>query len=236
MKSMNVTRREFLQSSSALVVGVSGVLPTLDVQAQNVAPKILGPNPSNLDTWIKIGGDGLVTINSGKMDCGQGLDVAYSQIAAEELDVPLSQVIVLFGDTKTSVNQGGGSASSGIRQGAIPIRNAAAEARRVLLQMASVELQVPADQLDVNNGKVFVKANPSKSTTYAQIIANKEFSTNLEWNKKIGNDLNVTGQAKPKNFADYKIVGKDAPRRDIKDHVLAKEHFTAHIRPANLLH
>ena len=77
MKSMNVTRREFLQSSSALVVGVSGVLPTLDVQAQNVAPKILGPNPSNLDTWIKIGGDGLVTINSGKMDCGQGLDVAY---------------------------------------------------------------------------------------------------------------------------------------------------------------
>ena len=49
MKSMNVTRREFLQSSSALVVGVSGVLPTLDVQAQNVAPKILGPNPSNLD-------------------------------------------------------------------------------------------------------------------------------------------------------------------------------------------
>jgi len=236
MKSMNVTRREFLQSSSALVVGVSGVLPTLDVQAQNVAPKILGPNPSNLDTWIKIGGDGLVTINSGKMDCGQGLDVAYSQIAAEELDVPLSQVIVLFGDTKTSVNQGGGSASSGIRQGAIPIRNAAAEARRVLLQMASAELQVPVDQLDVNNGKVFVKANPSKSITYAQIIANKEFSTNLEWNKKIGNDLNVTGQAKPKNFADYKIVGKDAPRRDIKDHVLAKEHFTAHIRPANLLH
>jgi CO/xanthine dehydrogenase Mo-binding subunit len=236
MKSAHITRREFLQSSGALVVGVSGVLPSLDALAQNAAPIILGPNPSQLDTWIKIGKDGLVTINSGKMDCGQGLDVAYSQIAAEELDVPLSQVVVLFGDTRYSANQGGGSASSGIRQGAIPIRNAAAEARRVLVGMAAQELQTTPDQLDVVNGKVFVKNNPTKSLTYSQIITNKDFSTNLEWNKKFGNDLNVTGLAKPKNVADYKIVGKDAPRRDIKDHVVGKEHFTAHIRPDNLLH
>lgn len=236
MNSINITRREFLQSSSALVVGVSGALPAFDALAQNAAPKILGPNPSQLDTWIKIGKDGLVTINSGKMDCGQGLDVAYSQIAAEELDVPLSQVIVLFGDTRSSANQGGGSASSGIRQGAVPIRNAAAEARRVLVGLAAQELGAKPEQLDVVEGKVFIKDNPSKSVTYAQLIANKEFSTSLEWNKKIGNDLNVTGLAKPKNVADYKIVGKDAARRDIKDHVLAKEHFTAHIRPDNLLH
>ena len=236
MNSTNITRREFLQSSSALVVGVSGAFSAFDALAQNAAPKILGPNPSQLDTWIKIGKDGLVTINSGKMDCGQGLDVAYSQIAAEELDVPLSQVIVLFGDTRSSANQGGGSASSGIRQGAVPIRNAAAEARRVLVGLAAQELGAKPEQLDVVDGKVFIKDNPSKSVTYAQLIANKEFSTSLEWNKKIGNDLNVTGLAKPKNVADYKIVGKDAARRDIKDHVLAKEHFTAHIRPDNLLH
>ena len=154
MKSAQITRREFLQSSGALVVGVSGVLPSLDALAQNAAPKILGPNPSQLDTWIKIGKDGLVTINSGKMDCGQGLDVAYSQIAAEELDVPLHQVVVLFGDTRYSVNQGGGSASSGIRQGAIPVRNAAAEARRVLVGMAAQELQTTPDQLDVLNALV----------------------------------------------------------------------------------
>jgi len=236
MNSTNITRREFLQSSSALVVGVSGAFPAIDALAQNATPKILGPNPSQLDTWIKIGKDGLVTINSGKMDCGQGLDVAYSQIAAEELDVPLSQVIVIFGDTRSSANQGGGSASSGIRQGAVPIRNAAAEARRVLVGLAAQELGAKPEQLDVVDGKVFIKDNPSKSVTYAQLIANKEFSTSLEWNKKIGNDLNVTGLAKPKNVADYKIVGKDAARRDIKDHVLAKEHFTAHIRPDNLLH
>ena len=137
MSSTHITRREFLQSSGALVVGFSGVYPILDVAAQAVAPKLLGPDPSALDTWIKIRRDGLVTINSGKMDCGQGLDVAYAQVAAEELDVPLAQVLVLLGDTKTSANQGGGSASSGVRQGAIPIRNAAAEARRVLVGLAA---------------------------------------------------------------------------------------------------
>jgi hypothetical protein len=79
MKNFKLNRREFLQSSSALVIGISGVLPSLEANAQNqVAPKVLGPNPSALDTWIKIGADGNVIINSGKMDCGQGLDVAYS--------------------------------------------------------------------------------------------------------------------------------------------------------------
>ena len=236
MSSTHITRREFLQSSGALVVGFSGVYPILDVAAQAVAPKLLGPDPSALDTWIKIRRDGLVTINSGKMDCGQGLDVAYAQVAAEELDVPLAQVLVLLGDTKTSANQGGGSASSGVRQGAIPIRNAAAEARRVLVGLAAKELNTIPENLQVVDGKVFVKGNPSQSVTYAQLVGGKDFATNLEWNKKIGNDLNVVGLAKPKNPAEYKIVGKDAQRRDIKDKVIGAEHFTAHIRPENLLH
>jgi CO/xanthine dehydrogenase Mo-binding subunit len=236
MSSIDITRREFLQSSSALVVGFSGVFPLVDAAAQAVAPKLLGPDPSALDTWIKIGRDGLVTINSGKMDCGQGLDVAYAQIAAEELDVPLAQVIVLFGDTKLSANQGGGSASSGVRQGAVPIRNAAAEARRVLVGLAAKELNTTPDNLQVVDGKVSVKGNPSQFVTYSQLVGDKEFGTNLEWNKKIGNDLNVIGTAKPKNPSEYKIVGKDAPRRDIKDKVISVEHFTAHIRPENLLH
>jgi CO/xanthine dehydrogenase Mo-binding subunit len=236
MNTNHITRREFLQSSGALVVGFSGLIPSLDANAQAVAPKILGPNPSQLDTWIRISKDGMITINSGKMDCGQGLDVAYSQIAAEELDVPLSHVMVIFGDTRHTVNQGGGSASSGVRQGAIPIRNAAAEARRVLVGMAAQELKTTPDQLTVENGKVFVKGKPNPSITYAQLVGDKDFSTNLEWNKKFGNDLNVLGQAKPKAVSEYKIVGKDAPRRDIKDKVTGVEHFTAHVRPDNVLH
>ena len=237
MKNFQLNRREFLQSSSALVIGVSGILPSIEANAQNqAAPKVLGPNPSALDTWIKIGADGNVIINSGKMDCGQGLDVAYAMIAAEELDVPLSSVMVNFGDTRISANQGGGSASSGIRQGAVPIRNAAAEAKRILVGLASKELNTPVDQLQVVAGKVFNKNNPSQQITYAQLIGNKNFSSSLEWNKRIGNDMNVTGLAKPKSPSEYKLVGQSHGRRDILNVVNASEHFTAHIRPDNLLH
>ena len=73
----------------------------------------------------------------GKMDMGHGLHVAIAQIVAEELDVPFKRVKVFMGDTATSVNQGGASGSTGIQNGGKQMRMAAAEARRVLVEMAA---------------------------------------------------------------------------------------------------
>ena len=94
IKDPTFTRREFLQTSGALVVQASGVLAAApgSAAAQAAAPVIVGPHPAALDTWIRIAADGVVTVNSGKMDCGQGLDLAYAQIVADELDVALGKV------------------------------------------------------------------------------------------------------------------------------------------------
>ena len=73
------------------------------------------------------------------MDMGQGLFVAIGQMVAEELDVPFKAVTVIMGDTATSVNQGGASGSTGIQLGGKQMRMAAAEARRVLVEMAAGE-------------------------------------------------------------------------------------------------
>ncbi len=59
-----------------------------------------------------------------------------------------------MGDTATSVNQGGASGSTGIQEGGKQMRMAAAEARRVLVEMAAGLLSVPADKLTVNDGVV----------------------------------------------------------------------------------
>ena len=112
MNDLTLTRREFLQTAGALVVQASGVLAVGDAAAQAAAPVIVGPHPSALDTWIRVAADGMVTVNSGKMDCGQGLDLAYAQIVADELDVALDTVHVTLGDTRLSPNQGGGSGST----------------------------------------------------------------------------------------------------------------------------
>ena len=84
----------------------------------------------------------------GKMDMGHGLAVAIAQMVAEELDVPFKSVKVIMGDTASSVNQGGASGSTGIYEGGKQMRMAAAEARRVLVDMAAGALSTPADKLD----------------------------------------------------------------------------------------
>ncbi len=232
-----LNRRELLLTTGALVVYGTGLILATDAAAQAVAvaPPV-GPAPSLLDTWISIAPSGLVTVNSGKMDCGQGLGLAYAQIVAEELDVSLQSVEVTLGDTRLSPNQGGGSASSGLRLGANPLRNAAAEARRVLVNMASVRLGQPEEALAVENGLVFVKASPSVGISYAELIGGKSFATTLKWNNQVGNGMNVQGAAKPKDVSQYRIVGKGFKRQDIADKVGAKLHYTAHIRPDNVLH
>jgi CO/xanthine dehydrogenase Mo-binding subunit len=239
MSDIKLSRREFLQTSGALVVSSTmGAFYMGDALAQAAAsaPAIVGPHPAALDTWIRIAADGNVTVNSGKMDCGQGLDLAYAQIVADELDVPLEKVTVTLGNTRLSPNQGGGSGSTGLRMGAKPLRNAAAEARRVLVASASAKLGVPADALGVEDGRVFVKADPAKSVTYAELIGGKNFETQLKWNNAVGNPMDAVGQAKPKDPSQYKVVGKGFKRKDIAEKVGAALHYTAHIRPAGLLH
>jgi DNA-binding transcriptional LysR family regulator len=76
MDTLNLNRRDFLQSQAALVVGASGAVMVGDAAAQAAAPVLVGPPPTALDTWIRIAADGSVVANFGKMDCGQGIDLA----------------------------------------------------------------------------------------------------------------------------------------------------------------
>lgn len=141
---LQLNRRQFLQTNAGLVVGVaSGAVFVDSSPAQAATPSPVGPNPTELDTWVRIGIDGRVTVNFGKMDCGQGVDVAVAQFVADELDVPFSDVRVVLGDTRFTPNQGGASGSSAVRIGSLPLRNAAAEARSILLQMGSRRLGAP---------------------------------------------------------------------------------------------
>ncbi len=236
MNTPKLSRREFMQTQGALIVGATGSVFVGDAFAQAAAPVVIGPQPTALDTWIRIATNGHVTANFGKMDCGQGLDTAIAQIVAEELDVAMDSVTVVMGDTRLTPNQGGGSGSTGLRMGSNPLRNAAAEARRLLVEAASARLGVAASELATENGRVFVKANAAQSVSYADLIGGKDFGATLKWNNAIGNGMNAQGTAKPKDVSQYKIVGQGIKRKDIADKVGAKEHYTAHIRPENLLH
>jgi CO/xanthine dehydrogenase Mo-binding subunit len=131
------------------------------------------------------------------------------------------------------VNQGGASGSTGIQFGGKQMRMAAAEARRVLVDMAAEKLGVPADTLTVSDGTV---GDGSKKITYGELIGGRYFNVQLDWNKEIGNTLYAPGKAKPKNPKDYKIVGQPLKRADIAPKVFCQEDYVTDVKVPGMVH
>jgi nicotinate dehydrogenase subunit B len=241
-KPTMLSRRAVLMGAGALVVSVGAPLSLDTLLGMNAAfaqgskPPL---TPEQLSSYIAINADGTVSAFFGKMDMGHGLFVAIGQMVAEELDVPFRAVKVHMGDTATSVNQGGASGSTGIQFGGKQMRMAAAEARRVLIEMAAAELAVPADKLKVTDGVITVfggNDDMAKSTSYAKLIGGKYFNVQLDWNKQMGNALYAPGKAQPKKHTDYKIVGQPIKREDVAPKVFAQEDFCTDIKVPGMVH
>ncbi|MBI1776001.1 MAG: xanthine dehydrogenase family protein molybdopterin-binding subunit [Proteobacteria bacterium] len=231
-----LSRRSLIQGAGLLVVSVALPLPHGRSAALAAASGKPPLTPDQLDSWLAIADDGMVTAFFGKMDMGHGLDVAISQMVAEELDVAPDRVTVVMGDTATSVNQGGASGSTGVQNGGRQLRYAAAEARRVLVGLAAERLGVPAESLSVTDGTVHPSGDPAGGLSYAALLAGKSFEVKLEWNGKIGNDLLAIGKAKPKAPQQYRVVGKPLPRRDVAAKVYAQLDYVTDVKVDGMLH
>src|SRR6516165_5517782 len=234
MTQFLIDRRSLFKGAGALVVSIG--LPG-GVAAAEIGTGIKPPlSPDRLDSWLAVKADGYVVAYFGKMDMGQGVDVAIAQIVAEELDVPFERVSVVMGDTAWTVNQGGASGSTGIQKGGIPLRNAAAEARRALVELASQRLDFLADRLEVTDGVVAVTGDAARKFSYGELIGGRYFDLPMSWNGKIGNDLVAEGQAKPKLPSAYKLVGQSPPRFDVPAKVFGNLDYVTDIKVPGMLH
>src|SRR5476649_1676842 len=238
-KTSSFTRRSVLLGGGALVVSIGAavsletVLSIGKAYAQGAKPPL---TPDQLSSYIAVNTDGIVSAYYGKMDMGHGLHVAIGQIVAEELDVPFKSVKVIMADTALTVNQGGASGSTGLQFGGKQMRMAAAEARRVLVEMAADKLGLPADQLAVTDGVVQAKSDPAKETSYAELIGGKYFNVQWEWNKQMGNALYAPGKAQPKSYKDHKIIGQPIKREDVAPKVFAQEDYCTDIKVPGMVH
>ncbi len=224
--AMKFPRRELLKAGGALIIGFSWRAPLL-AQALDAVGFVPGPDqpdPNRLDTWLAIHADNTATIFMGFVELGQGASTALLQIAAEELDLEMSQVKSVRVETHTAPNQGGTVAGSAVMRGGPRIRAAAAEARLTLLTLASKKLNIPVDRLAVSKGIVSVVDNPKQSVTYGQLIGGKSLG------------VAFTGKAPLKKPGEYKIVGKNFPRNDIPDKDSGKYVHAQHVRLPGMLH
>jgi len=240
-KDFSSSRRSFLTGAGAglfvLSVGAP-VGPTFAAAVDKALAHGSRPplHPANLASYIAVGADGNVTAYFGKMDMGHGIETAIGQIVADELDVAYKDVRVIMGDSASSVNQGGASGSTGIQRGGKQMRWAAAEARRVLVEMAAQKLGVPVADLVVNDGVVTSRSNAAKKTSYAELIGGQYFNVKLDWNKEIGNRLFAKGKAKPKKPSEHKIVGKDILRHDVALKVFSEAPYVTDMKVPGMLH
>ncbi len=232
--SVTIARRDLLKGAAALVVAVAVPLPASRVASASLATRTL--NPAQLDTWLAIAANGDITGYWGKMDMGQGVDTAIAQIIAEELDVDVDRVSIIAGDSALCADQGGASGSTGVNRSGAAFRQAAAEARLVLLEKASARLDAPIDRLVVDEGVIRVAGDRLRSVSYAELVAERLFDAPIVWNGRYGNDLALTGRATPKDPKDYKVVGTSVRRKDIAGKILGRTDFLHDVRVPGMLH
>src|SRR5215813_1623784 len=177
-------------------------------------------NNRRLDGWIRINADSSATIFTGKVELGQGILTALAQIAAEELDLPLSRITMISGDTGRTPNEGQTAGSQSIENSGTALRMAAAEARAILIDLAAKRLGVAADQLKVADG--VIAASDGRKVGYGDL--NPDL------------DREASAKASPKPPAAHKIVGKSIPRFDIPAKVTGGAAFVQDMRLPGMLH
>ncbi len=220
-----VDRREFLRlTGTGLLVAcvVDGLFGRLDASAFQGGRG--GGAPADVNAYLHIGADGRVTCLVGKVEMGQGAMTSLPQLAAEELDVPLSSVDIVMGDTDLCPYDAGTWGSLTIRQFGPVLRAAAAEAKAVLVQMAAERLQVPVTDLTVDAGTVVHKTDRTKRVTYGQLTEGKRIERRLE------------GRPTLEAVSAFTIVGKPAARRDALEKVTGRAKYAGDIVPPGALH
>lgn len=226
MTPFTPSRRAFMLGASALVVSFTVPVnirralaasgPAVDAGSQLV-PK------DQVDSFIALLEDGRIVASNGHVDLGTGLRTAYCQIVAEELDVELSQVSMVMGDTDRTPNQGPTIASASIQTAAQPMRQAAAQARQFLVKRAAAQMQVEADTLVVENGIIRSTAT-GQSASYASLIQGQRF------------ELTIDKDVPLKDPKDYVLVGKPIARVDIPAKVTGSLIYVHDMRVPGMLH
>jgi nicotinate dehydrogenase subunit B len=219
-----IARRDLIKGAGYLLVACS--LAPLSSALR--AAEALGPWPKTIpddriDSWLAVKADGGVTCFTGRVDLGTGIRTALAQIVADELDVDLDRVTMVMGDTARTPDQGTTSGSTTIQREAIPIRHAAADARQMLLKLASDRLGVPVSDLRAASG-IISSGRAGKSISYGELIGEKKF------------DLRASGRARIKKPSEYTVVGRSVARNDIPAKATGSFTFVHDVRRPGMLH
>jgi nicotinate dehydrogenase subunit B len=152
----------------------------------------------SLDAWIKIQGDGQITISTGKVELGQKIRNAIAVIAAEEMDVRLERINVQTTTTGIAPDERYTGGSNSLEESGLAIRQASAHARKILLELASEYLAEPPQDLIIDDGEIRGRSN-ERRVTYWSLMGDKQFN------------CDITHEATTKTPDQYQLIGNPVP-------------------------
>jgi isoquinoline 1-oxidoreductase subunit beta len=208
---MKKNRREFLKNIGLTGIGL-GI--GIDGFSKNVVLKKLSPSALALEInpFIIIENTGKITLVNSRPDMGQGSTQAVPSLLAEELEVSLDQVSIIQSDGRSKYGSQQSGGSSSVRGLWMPLRQAGAAAKEMLIKAAAEKWNVKVEDCYAENGKVFLKSRQKGSESYLPYGDLADLASTYE----------VPKNPRLKEPKDFKILGKYNPRLDVPDRVSGK--------------
>jgi nicotinate dehydrogenase subunit B len=228
--SYPLNRREFLKRIGVLGGGIvvyfsyGGALAMAQPSRGEGSRGATKEGPTDFNAFLRIGADGRIACYTGKIEMGQGVITSLAQMAADELDAPFDAVEMIMGDTEICPWDQGTWGSMTTRFFGPMLRQAAAEARTVLLELAAEHLHLPLDRLIARDGAIYDKAQTGKSVTYAQLTKGKTIERHLK------------GKPALKPASEFTVIGKPFLRTDALKKVTGKAKYAGDVRLPGMLY
>jgi isoquinoline 1-oxidoreductase len=217
--AFQISRRDFLGAAGGGIVVLFGVNPSTPSAAAD-RPGY----PDDFHAYLSIGANGRVTVFSGKIEMGQGVQTSLAQMAAEELGADLASIDMILGDTDKCPWDMGTFGSMSTRFFGPALRAAAAKARSVLTRLAAAKLGVPADRLTIENGMVSVMGEPDRRVSFGELADG------------VGIAETVSQAAVLRSAADFAVMGRSPKRLDGVEKVTGAAKYAADISLPDMLH
>jgi len=185
-------------------------------------PGILADNPM-LDRWVSFPAPGKITINTGRVEIGQGVLTAMAQIAADELGVAMERIVIRSGDTDLTPNEGYTAGSQSMQAGGVAMRQACADVKALFLAQAATVIGCAVSELAVRDGSILRGGKPTGQDYWTLASA-----VNLA--------VKATGGGARKPMAEFKHIGESAERLDLPDKIFGRAVFIHDMKLPGMVH
>lgn len=229
------TRRDFLQTLGAgLLLAVTSSNSRGQVPPARGGGRrggggggFAGSRVTNVAARLHIDKNGLITVMTSKVECGQGARAELTQAAAEELRVGADQVHLIMADTALCPDDGMTAGSRSTPASVPAVRQGAAAARQLLITLAAKRWNVDASTLAVDRAKVIDKSG-NRELTYADLASSDEAAELFK--KSAPSNVTLTP------LKDWKVLGQPTQRPNGRDLVTGGHHFPSDIQRPGMLY